>query len=322
MIVVTGGAGFIGSNIIQALNQRGYQDILAVDDFQDGTKFTNLVDCQILDYLDKDDFLQTLKTSKSLASDIDIIFHQGACSNTTEWNGKFLMSNNYEYSKQVLHFCLTNRIAFVYASSASVYGNGTVFQERCVFEKPINMYGYSKFLFDQYVRRVLPEADSSIIGLRYFNVYGPREQHKGSMASVAYHLNQQLQTDGLVKLFEGTDGYADGEQRRDFVHIDDVAAVNLWCMDNPQVSGIFNVGTGRSQSFNDVANAVIRSHQKGHIQYIPFPDHLKGRYQSFTEADITALREAGYTAPFKTVEEGVALYLEKRASCSTEHVLA
>ncbi len=232
------------------------------------------------------------------------------------------MQNNYEYSKQVLHFCLTNRIALVYASSASVYGNGTIFQECLAYEKPINMYGYSKFLFDQYVRRVLPEADSPLVGLRYFNVYGPREQHKGSMSSVAYHLTQQLQTDGLVKLFEGSDGYTDGEQRRDFVHIDDVVAVNLWCMDNPQVSGIFNVGTGRSQSFNDVARAVIRSHQKGHIQYIPFPEHLKGRYQSFTEADITALREAGYTAPFKTVEEGVRLYLAMAPNCLGEACLA
>jgi ADP-L-glycero-D-manno-heptose 6-epimerase len=221
-----------------------------------------------------------------------------------------MMENNYEYSKSVLHYCLDRGVNFLYASSAATYGDGLVFKEERAYEKPLNVYGYSKFLFDQYVRRLLPQAKSQIAGFRYFNVYGPHEDHKGSMASVAYHLNQQLPKNGMVKLFEGCDGYDNGEQRRDFVYVGDVVDVNLWFMDNPLKSGIYNVGTGKSQSFNDVAKAVIAWHNKGHIEYIPFPEHLKGCYQSFTEADITRLREAGYTPPFKPVEEGVKLYLD------------
>jgi len=310
MIIVTGGAGFIGSNIVKGLNQRCIKDIIVVDELTDGTKFAHLTDVEIADYLDKDHFLRLIEKRDSFGQDIQAIFHEGACSTTTEWNGKYMMENNYEYSKSLLHYCLDRGVNLMYASSAATYGDGLVFKEERQYEKPLNVYGYSKFLFDQYVRRILPQAKSQIAGFRYFNVYGPHEDHKGSMASVAYHLNQQLPKNGMVKLFEGCDGYADGEQRRDFVYVDDVVDVNLWFMDNPKVSGIFNVGTGKSQSFNDVANAVIAWHQKGHIQYIPFPEHLKGRYQSFTEADITRLREAGYTKPFKTVEEGVKLYLD------------
>lgn len=225
-----------------------------------------------------------------------------------------MMENNYEYSKSLLHYCLDRGVNLMYASSAATYGDGLVFKEEREYEKPLNVYGYSKFLFDQYVRRLLPQAKSQIAGFRYFNVYGPHEDHKGSMSSVGYHLNQQLPKNGMVKLFEGCDGYGNGEQRRDFVYVGDVVDVNLWFMDNPQKSGIFNVGTGKSQSFNDVAKAVIAWHNKGHIEYIPFPEHLKGRYQSFTEADITRLREAGYTKPFKTVEEGVKLYLDAISS--------
>lgn len=310
MIIVTGGAGFIGSNIVKALNQRGINDIIVVDELTDGTKFAHLTDVEISDYLDKDAFLRLIEKRDSFGQDIQAIFHEGACSTTTEWNGRYMMENNYEYSKSVLHYCLDRGVNLMYASSAATYGDGLVFKEERQYEKPLNVYGYSKFLFDQYVRRILPQAKSQIAGFRYFNVYGPHEDHKGSMASVAYHLNQQLPKNGMVKLFEGCDGYDNGEQRRDFVYVGDVVDVNLWFMDNPQKSGIFNVGTGKSQSFNDVAKAVIAWHNKGHIEYIPFPEHLKGRYQSFTEADITLLRQAGYTQPFKTVEEGVKLYLD------------
>ncbi|MGE3318948.1 MAG: ADP-glyceromanno-heptose 6-epimerase [Candidatus Berkiella sp.] len=310
MIIVTGGAGFIGSNIVKGLNQRGIKDIIVVDELTDGTKFAHLTDVEIADYLDKDHFLRLVEKRDSFGQDIQAIFHQGACSTTTEWNGKYMMENNYEYSKSLLHYCLDRGVNLMYASSAATYGDGLVFKEERQYEKPLNVYGYSKFLFDQYVRRILPQAKSQIAGFRYFNVYGPHEDHKGSMASVAYHLNQQLPKNGMVKLFEGCDGYGNGEQRRDFVYVDDVVDVNLWFMDNPKISGIFNVGTGKSQSFNDVAKAVVAWHQKGHIEYIPFPEHLKGRYQSFTEADITRLREAGYTQAFKTVEEGVKLYLD------------
>jgi len=309
MIIVTGGAGFIGSNIVKGFNQRGIKDILIVDDLSDGTKFTNIAGLDFLDYIDKEDFLSKIESRSDFGQDIQAIFHEGACSVTTEWDGRYMMKNNYDYSKSLLHYCLERGVAFLYASSAAVYGEGTVFKESREYEKPLNVYGYSKFLFDQYVRRVLPSASHQIAGFRYFNVYGPHEQHKGSMASVAFHLHQQLPKTGKVKLFEGCDGYGNGEQRRDFIFVGDVVDVNLWFYDNPRQSGIFNVGTGRSQSFNDVAKAVVAWHQKGEIEYIPFPEHLKGRYQSFTEADISLLRKVGYDKPFKTVEEGVKAYL-------------
>lgn len=309
MIIVTGGAGFIGSNIVKALNLRGISEILVVDDLSEGQKFANIADLNILDYMDKEDFLNYIARNQ-FNKKIDAVFHEGACSTTTEWDGKFMMRNNYEYSKVLLHFCLQAQIPLLYASSAAIYGGSKTFKEHPECEKPLNVYGYSKHLFDQYVRRVLPEAQSPVVGFRYFNVYGPREQHKGSMASVAQHFNQQIQTDGRLKLFEGNDGYQNGEQLRDFVFIDDVVDVNLWFLDNPSKWGIYNLGTGRSQSFNDVANAVINHHGKGEIQYIPFPEHLKGHYQSYTQADISALRAAGYHKEFQTVEQGVKRYME------------
>lgn len=310
MIIVTGGAGFIGSNIVKGLNERGRPDILVVDNLSDRTKFRNIADCKIQDYLDKEDFLGRVKAGSDFSTSIEAVFHQGACSVTTELDERYMMRNNYEYSRKLLHYCLQRRIPYIYASSASVYGAGKVFKEAREHEKPLNVYGYSKFLFDQYVRRLLPDAESQIAGLRYFNVYGPREQHKGSMASVAFHFNNQVLAEGEVKLFKGSDGYADGEQRRDFIYVGDAVDVNLWFMEHMDECGIFNVGTGRNQSFNDVARAVIAYHGHGEIEYIPFPEHLKGRYQSFTEADISALRETGYTAPFKSVEEGVRRYMK------------
>ena len=309
MIIVTGGAGFIGSNIVKALNERGETDILVVDNLKNGTKFKNIADCEIADYMDKEAFIERVNQGESFANKVDAIFHEGACSATTEWDGKFMMKNNYDYTKSLLHYCLERKISYLYASSASVYGGGSVFKESREFEEPLNMYAYSKFLFDQYVRRRQAEFKSQVVGFRYFNVYGPREQHKESMSSVAFHVNTQMHEVGKAKLFAGCDGYGDGEQRRDFVYVGDAVAVNLWFMDNPDKSGIFNLGTGRSQTFKDVANAVLAYHGKGSIEYIPFPEHLKGRYQSFTEADISALRAAGYDSPFKTVEEGVTEYM-------------
>jgi ADP-L-glycero-D-manno-heptose 6-epimerase len=310
MIIVTGGAGFIGSNIVKQLNSFT-NEILVVDDLTDGAKFSNLVDLKITDYLDKDDFLNIIKNQGTFPAKIEAVFHEGACSATTEWDGRFMLHNNYDYSKVLLYYALDRKIPFIYASSAAIYGANTSFAEEPANEKPLNVYGYSKLLFDQYVRRILPTAKSQIVGLRYFNVYGPREQHKGSMASVAFHQFNQVKKDETVRLFAGCDGYADGEQKRDFVYVEDVAKVNLWFLENPKISGIFNLGTGRAQTFNDVANAVIKEHGKGKIEYIPFPEHLKGRYQSFTQADISQLRAAGYAQPFKTVEEGVKLYLDQ-----------
>jgi ADP-L-glycero-D-manno-heptose 6-epimerase len=309
MIIVTGGAGFIGSNIVKGLNQRGISDIIVVDDLQDGTKFKNIVDCDIADYLDKDDFIARIASGQGFG-EVQAIFHEGACSTTTEWDGRFMMQNNYEYSKTLLHYCLNNKVQYLYASSAAVYGGNKVFKEEPQYEAPLNVYGYSKLLFDNYVRRMQASFESQVVGFRYFNVYGPREQHKGTMSSVAYHVNNQINDDGIARLFEGCDGYGNGEQRRDFVYVGDAVAVNLWFLDNPDKSGIFNLGTGRSQTFKDVANAVIQYYNRGEINYIPFPEHLKGRYQSFTEADISSLRTVGYDTPFNTVEEGVYQYME------------
>lgn len=309
MIIVTGGAGFIGSNIVKALNERGRDDVLVVDNLENGVKFRNIADCNILDYQDKHDFIAKVEAGEEFSQPVEAVFHEGACSSTTEWDGRYMMRNNYDYSKTLLHYCLERGIAYLYASSAAVYGGNDVFRENPEFEAPLNVYGYSKLLFDQYVRRMLPSIQSQVAGFRYFNVYGPRENHKGSMASVAFHFNNQIIDEGKARLFEGTDGYGDGEQQRDFIYVGDAVDVNLWFMDNPGKSGIFNVGTGRSQTFNDVAQAVVEWHGRGELEYIPFPDHLTGRYQSYTEADLSNLRDAGYSGAFKTVEEGVQRYL-------------
>ena len=308
MIIVTGGAGFIGSNLVQGLNARGITDILVVDDLTDGRKCLNLSDAHIRDYMDKDDFLQRLQAGESLGA-VEAVFHQGACSATTEWDGKFVMRVNYDYSKALLGWTRTHRVPFYYASSASVYGAGKVFKEAREHEHPLNAYAFSKFQFDVHLRPQLQDLRSPVVGLRYFNVYGPREQHKGGMASVAYHMQQQLKNGDTVRLFEGSDGYGPGGQERDFIHVDDVVAVNLWLLEHPEVSGIYNCGTGRAQSFNDVAHAVIAHHQRGQIEYIPFPEQLKGRYQSYTQADMGALRAAGYQAPFMDVAQGVQRYM-------------
>ena len=309
MIIVTGGAGFIGSNLVLGLNARGYDNILVVDHLKQGVKYRNLVECQIADYLDRETFIQRLQQGDFLGEKIEAIFHQGACSTTTEWDGQYMMANNYEYSKTLFHYCQRQDIPFIYASSAAVYGGNLQFREALPYESPLNVYGYSKFQFDQYLRRHQSNLTAQIVGLRYFNVYGPREAHKGSMASVAYHLNNQLKESDEIRLFEGCDGYSNGEQRRDFIYVGDVVDINLWFLDHPEVSGIFNCGTGRSQTFNDVANAVIAYHQRGQIRYIPFPEHLKGCYQSFTEANLDHLRSVGCEHRFKTVEEGVSLYM-------------
>jgi ADP-L-glycero-D-manno-heptose 6-epimerase len=320
--VVTGAAGFIGSNLVSALNARGETQILAVDDLEHGDKFRNLVACEIADFLDKDEF-RTRLAAGDFAGSIDAVFHQGACSDTLGTDGRFMMQNNYRYSMALLDFSLEDEVPLIYASSAAVYGASTGFREERRFEAPLNVYGYSKFLFDQAVRRRLAESGSQIAGFRYFNVYGPNEWHKGRMASVAWHFFNQYAAERRVRPFAGSGGYADGEQRRDFISIEDVVKVNLHFLDHPEISGIFNVGTGRAQSFNDVALATINAcrgaqrekplgldeaRTQGMIEYAPFPDALKGKYQNFTQADVGALRRAGYAAPFLPVEEGVVRY--------------
>jgi ADP-L-glycero-D-manno-heptose 6-epimerase len=308
-IIVTGGAGMIGSNIIKGLNDGGKNDIIVVDNLKDGQKFWNLTELNISDYFDKIDFLDKVRNKKEFEN-VEAVFHKGACSVTTEWDGQYMMENNYGYSKMLLHYCLERKIPFFYASSAAIYGDGSVFIEKPKNENPINIYGYSKYLFDQYVRQNKTSFESQVVGFRYFNVYGPQEQHKGSMASVAFHLNNQIQAGENPKLFESSGGYGDGEQRRDFIYVSDAVNINLWMMEHPEVMGIFNIGTGKSQTFNEVAESVIKYHGKGEIEYIPFPNHLKGSYQSFTEADLTKLRATGYDGSFNTVQEGIDEYME------------
>ena len=307
MILVTGGAGMIGSNLVHGLNERGRTDILVVDDLTDGTKFRNIAGATIADYEDRDAFLGRIESDADLG--LEVVFHQGACSTTTEWDGRFMMRVNYTFSKQLLHYCARRRIPLIYASSAAVYGAASTFREDPAFERPLNVYGYSKKLFDDHVRALRPNLRSPVAGLRYFNVYGPREAHKGEMASVAFHLYRQLQAGEPLRLFGAYDGYGAGEQRRDFIHVEDVVAVNLWCWDMG-VSGIFNCGTGRSHTFRELAEAVIKCHGAGRIEYTAFPEHLKRRYQSFTEADIAQLRAAGYNGSFRDAETGVRDYVE------------
>ena len=323
-IIVTGAAGFIGSNIVKALNRRGETDIIAVDNLTNGHKFRNLADCDIAHYLDKHEFIRQVR-EHLVPHDIRAVFHQGACSNTMEHNGQYMMENNYQYSLDLLDWCQDERIPFLYASSAAVYGKGTAFREERALEKPLNVYGYSKFLFDQVVRRRIAQGlTAQVVGFRYFNVYGMREQHKGRMASVAYHHFNQYRSQGYVNLFGAYENYGNGEHSRDFISVEDVAKVNLYFFDNFEKSGIFNLGTGRSQPFNDLAAATVNACRAAEgkpklslaelveqqlIRYIPFPEDLAGKYQSFTQADTEKLRAAGYADDFYTVEQGVERYV-------------
>ena len=325
-IVVTGAAGFIGSNLIKGLNARGIDDIIAVDDLTQGDKFKNLADLQIADYIDADDFYDLF--AERAFGDVEAVFHEGACSDTMELNGKYMMDNNYSVSCELFHACQAQGARLLYASSAATYGGSDTFVQAPEFERPLNVYGYSKLLFDQRLRRQIGKrfenTTTQVAGFRYFNVYGPREQHKGRMASVAFHQFNQFNSDGKVKLFGGYGGYGPGGQMRDFVFIDDVVAVNLWFLDHPDQSGIFNLGTGKAQPFNDVAISVVNALRKnkneapldtdeavrcGLIGYNPFPPDLVGKYQSYTQADLSALRAAGCGHQFADVQTGVAAYM-------------
>ena len=322
--IVTGAAGFIGSNLVKALNQRGVTDVIAVDNLTNAAKFKNLTDCEIADYFDKRDFIEKLNDGYFDGA-VSAVLHQGACSDTMGSDGHYMMQNNYRYSLDLLNYCQQENVPFLYASSASVYGAGPVFRENRQYESPLNIYAYSKFLFDQVVRQRWQERTAQVVGLRYFNVYGLREQHKERMASVAWHFFNQYRADGCVQLFEGSDGYENGGQLRDFISVEDVVKVNLHFLDHPDRSGIFNLGTGRAQSFNDVAVTVINAlraeagqpaltleqvQQQELLRYIPFPDKLKGKYQSYTQADLSELRASGgYEPSFLTVEQGVSRYV-------------
>ena len=330
-IVVTGAAGFIGSNIIKGLNARGLDDIIAVDDLTQGDKFRNLANLRIADYVDAADFYDAYADGHY--GQIEAVFHEGACSDTMETNGKYMMANNYTLSWHLFQACQKRGARLLYASSAATYGGSDTFREEPAFEHPLNVYGYSKLLFDQRMRRecgadfhrTRAGRTHQVVGFRYFNVYGPHEQHKGRMASVAFHQFHQFQKEGKVKLFGDYGGYPGGGQMRDFVYVDDVVAVNLWFFDHPAQSGIYNLGSGRAQPFNDVAITVVntlRTQQGeapltleqavsgGLIEYIPFPDALRGKYQCYTQADLTALRSTGCQHVFADVQTGVQRYVQ------------
>lgn len=310
MIIVTGGAGFIGSNLVHELNRRGTEDIVVVDDLTDGRKFVNISLASIADYQDFEEFRSNFTSGRLSHAKIERIYHLGACSTTTEWDGRMMLDRNYAYSRDLIDFCVQGSIPIVYASSAAVYGMSAEFAENRTNERPLNVYGYSKQLIDRYVLRLRETSSCQIVGIRFFNVYGPREQHKNTMASVAFHFDRQLQQTQRIKLFEASHGYAAGEQRRDFVYVDDAVAMTLWFAEQPGCSGIFNCGTGRAETFNQVAKAVLNWHGRGQIEYIPFPESLLAAYQSFTQADLTLLRAAGCEINFRDVNQGVRDYLD------------
>jgi len=322
-LVVTGAAGMVGSNLLHGLNAAGVDDIIAVDDLGDGAKFRNLAGARIADYFDRDEFYERFARNEFGA--IDAVLHQGACSDTMEHDGRLMMARNYRCTKDLFDACQARGVRLIYASSAAVYGGSAAFREEPACEAPLNVYGYSKLLTDQVVRRQLGSVGAQVAGLRYFNVYGPREQHKARMASVAFHQVNQYRRDGRVRLFGAYGGYGPGQQVRDFVHVDDVVAVNLWFLQRGGVSGIFNVGTGRAQPFNDVARAVVNGCRllagdsaltldemvsRGQIEYIDFPSALVGKYQCFTQADLGALRRAGCAHEFDDVQAGVSRYVQ------------
>jgi ADP-L-glycero-D-manno-heptose 6-epimerase len=307
MIILTGGAGFVGSNLLGALNSRGVADVLVVD--RRGDNFRNLRDLRFSDFMLPAEFARAIER-KALPAKIEAIFHQGACADTTCQDGRYMIGNNFTFSKLILNFALSNKTPLVYASSAAVYGSSSAFTPSRDNECPLNLYGLSKLAFDNHVRSVLTKSECTVAGLRYFNVYGPREFHKGNMASMVYQLYRQLKESGRARLFKGTNGYADGEQRRDFVFVDDIVRVNLALAEGPVRRGIFNVGTGHSRTFNDVAQTIISQLDKGAIDYIPLPANLAGKYQSFTQAELSELRNAGYNEPFSTLESGIMQSLD------------
>lgn len=322
-IAVTGAAGMIGSNLLQGLNAAGLDQVIAVDDLTDGSKYRNLEGAKLVDYFDRSEFYD--RFARGELGPIEVVFHEGACSDTMEQDGRFMLENNYRCSKRLLDACQAQRTRLLYASSAAVYGDSTTFREEPAAERPLNVYGYSKLLFDQVVRQMLASAASQVVGFRYFNVYGPRERHKGRMASVAFHQFEQYHGTGSVELFGEYGGYGPGQQVRDFVFVDDVVAVNLWFLEHPDRNGIFNVGTGRAQPFNDVAHALVNSCRaqsgeralsleqqvaQGLIRYVPFPQALVGKYQCHTQADLRQLRAAGCDRPFLDVASGVRRYVE------------
>ncbi|MEM6335553.1 MAG: ADP-glyceromanno-heptose 6-epimerase [Bacteroidota bacterium] len=317
MFIVTGGAGFIGSAVVRALNHVGETDVLVVDDLRDARKVSNLAGLQIADYADKDDFLRDVERN-GLPAGTQVVFHQGANADTTAEDGRAVMRENYSYSKTLLHAAVDARAAFVYASSAAVYGRSRHLLDRNE-PNPLSPYAYSKYLLDVYASRLAATAESAVVGLRYHNVYGPGEQHKDGMASVALQFLRQAQNDGEIRVFGAADGYDAGEHRRDWVHVDDVAAVNLFFGFGPVRRGVFDVGTGTPGTFNDVAQLVAEhASTRGEtpeIRYVDFPERLLPQYQPYTQADLSPLRAAGFRRPFTSLHQGVTAYLDHLTGC-------
>ena len=321
MLIVTGGAGFIGSNLVHELNAHGISDILVVDNLANAAKHINLAGARFADYMDKREFRRAFNDNALAAGRIDAILHQGACSNTLEDDGAYMMDNNFQYTRELLDFAVGQGVPLVYASTAAVYGLSGPgrFSPTAENERPLNVYGFSKLVFDNYLRRKLVQeaVPTTVVGLRYFNVYGPREQHKGRMASVIHHFTRQIRETGKVRLFAGTGGFGDGEQRRDFVYVRDLARMNMFFAQigpyAPQhgapaatYQGVVNAGSGTARTFNDVARALMMVHGEAAIEYIPFPPDLEGRYQHFTEADLGSLRELGCDMQMTALEDGIA----------------
>jgi len=320
MLVITGGAGFIGSNLVHELNAHGITDILVVDNFENARKFQNLHGARYVDFMDKREFRRAISENALGAGKVEAILHQGACSNTLEDDGVYMMDNNFRYTKEVLAFAIREGARLVFASTAAVYGLSGPghFTPTIENERPLNIYGYSKLVFDHYFRNqlALDAVPISAVGLRYFNVYGPREQHKGRMASVIHHFTKQMKDTGKVRLFAGSGGYGDGEQRRDFVYVRDLARLNMYFAQigphspasgeiQKTYRGVVNAGSGESRSFNDVARALMAVHGEVPIEYVPFPADLEGRYQHFTEADLTGLHDLGCNLEMTALENGI-----------------
>lgn len=319
MYIVTGGAGFIGSNLVHELNSHGISDILIVDNLKDPRKLFNLHGAKFVDYMDKVEFRRAIKENALGLPRVEAVFHQGACSNTLVDDGVYMMDNNYAYSRDVLGYAIRQDAPLVYASTAAVYGLSGPghFTPTLENEKPLNVYGFSKLVFDHYVRSQIPDAKIpiTVVGLRYFNVYGPREQHKDRMASVLHHFSKQIREQGEVKLFEGSGGYGNGEQRRDFVYVRDLARLNMffaqvgpWAPKDgrrKKYQAVVNAGSGRARTFNEVASCLMSIFGKVPLKYVPFPADLSSRYQHFTEADLTGLRQAGCDLEFTQIEDGI-----------------
>ena len=311
MIIVTGGAGFIGSCVVRSLNEAGRSDIVIVDNISETDKWMNMRNKKYIKYVHKSKFLEELPTYKN----VEAIVHMGAQSSTTERDFDYLWENNFEYTKALWNYCAEKHISFIYASSAATYGDGSLgFNDRMDIDQllPLNGYGYSKQLFDQWVKHQAKIFPAQHCGLKFFNVYGPNEYFKGSMASMVFHGFNQIKETGKVKLFKSCNpNYADGGQLRDFVYVKDICKVIMWLLVNKRVSGLFNVGTGRAQSFAELAEATFHALElEPNIEYIDMPEKLRGKYQYYTKAEMSRLYDAGYPFEFMDVEKGVRDYVQ------------